>query len=90
MPVYDFKCSECSTVFEIKRSPRQLDDVRCPECDAPAKRVFTPVGAIFKGSGFHTTDYRKQPAGATKSHKCPSADSSSSECSSCPASDSSD
>lgn len=90
MPVYDFKCSECSTVFEIKRSPKQRDDVHCPECESPAKRVFTPVGVVFKGSGFHTTDYRKQPAETKEPPKCPSVDSSSSECSNCPASDSSD
>jgi len=23
------------------------------------QKVFRPVGIIFKGSGFHTTDYRK-------------------------------
>jgi predicted nucleic acid-binding Zn ribbon protein len=32
------------------------------------RKVFRPVGIIFKGSGFHVTDYRKpekkEPAGS--------------------------
>jgi len=34
----------------------------CPVCGGTARRLFTSVGVIFKGSGFHATDYRKPPA----------------------------
>jgi predicted nucleic acid-binding Zn ribbon protein len=37
----------------------------CTDCGADAKRVFTPVGVAFKGSGFHNTDYRTQPSEPT-------------------------
>ena len=30
----------------------------CPECGAPATRVFYPVGVVFKGQGFYKTDSR--------------------------------
>jgi len=90
MPTYDMRCSECDTVFEVRRSPGDLDDVCCPDCGGATKRVFTPVGVVFKGSGFHNTDYRPKTGDAKEASaeggSCPSKDSSSPECSSCPAS----
>ena len=35
---------------------------KCERCGRAVRRVFTPVGIIFKGSGWHITDYRKTPA----------------------------
>jgi predicted nucleic acid-binding Zn ribbon protein len=36
------------------------------------RKVFGPVGIIFKGSGFHTTDYRKpEKKGAGEPKKQP-------------------
>jgi len=90
MPTYDMRCSECDTVFEVRRSPGDLDGVCCPDCGGAAKRVFTPVGVVFKGSGFHNTDYRPKAAdvkeASAETGSCPSKDSSSPACSSCPAS----
>lgn len=89
MPSYDFKCEPCESTFEITRSVSDRSDVCCPECGAVAKRVFTPVGVVFKGSGFHNTDYRPKKsdggkeADAEKPAACPSANSG---CKGCPAS----
>ena len=30
----------------------------CIYCKSEARRVFSPVGIIFKGSGFYSTDYK--------------------------------
>ena len=35
---------------------------KCERCGRAVRRVFSPVGIIFKGSGWHITDYRKTPA----------------------------
>lgn len=96
MPTYDYRCPACEDVFEIVRPVGSTDEVRCASCDVPAKRVFTPVGVVFKGSGFHNTDYRSRPAddsapktakteGAPSAPACPAA-SGGGSCSSCPAS----
>ncbi|MDP2182574.1 MAG: zinc ribbon domain-containing protein [Actinomycetota bacterium] len=87
MPAYDFRCTACDTVFEISRRAGSVDAVCCPQCDSDAtKRVFTPVGVVFKGSGFHTTDYRKKPAAeSVPEPACPSASGDSASCASCPA-----
>jgi predicted nucleic acid-binding Zn ribbon protein len=31
----------------------------CPNCKGPIKRLISAAGIIFKGSGFHITDYSK-------------------------------
>jgi putative FmdB family regulatory protein len=37
----------------------------CPECDKNTlRKVYTPVGIVFKGSGFYATDNRS-PSGAS-------------------------
>ena len=65
MPAYDYKCPACENVFEITRGIRDADVVTCPECATQAKHIYSPVGIVFKGTGFHNTDYRKkEPASA--------------------------
>jgi putative FmdB family regulatory protein len=82
MPAYDFRCTECATVFEVNRSMGTKGDEACPECGAVSTKVFSPVGVAFKGTGFHNTDYRPRPK--EESGACPSPGDSSS-CASCPA-----
>ena len=59
MPVYEYSCAECGEQFEQYREVTARSAARCPECGGPGQKVFRPVGIIFKGSGFHSTDYRK-------------------------------
>jgi len=63
MPVYEYKCKNCHYRFELKQSfkDNSNDDsiVICPKCGGNAKRIFSPVSIIFKGSGFYTTDAKR-------------------------------
>jgi len=59
MPVYEYACAECGHHFEQYRKVTEPPPRRCPKCRGRVKKVFRPVGIIFKGSGFHVTDYRK-------------------------------
>lgn len=61
MPAYDYRCPSCDDVFEVVRAFTDREPVICAECGTTAKRLFTPVGVVFKGSGFHNTDYRPRP-----------------------------
>ena len=61
MPLYVYRCTRCDHLFEVYHAVGGTPGP-CPVCGGPARRVFTSVGLIFKGSGFHTTDYRKSPA----------------------------
>ncbi len=63
MPIYEYECESCKARFE-KRQPVTAEPLKeCPRCGAAVHRVIFPVGIIFKGSGFYTTDNRKLPAG---------------------------
>jgi putative FmdB family regulatory protein len=83
MPLYDYRCTACGTTFEVSRQVGQAGEECCPECGGGAKRVFTPVGVHFKGSGFHNTDYRPKPKDTAPA--CPAGSDTSSTCDNCPA-----
>jgi len=91
MPAYDYRCPACDDLFEVTRPASARDEVCCPSCGTVAKRVFTPVGVVFKGSGFHNTDYKPRPkedapasSPASEAPSCPAAKDGGG-CSSCPA-----
>ncbi|MGV8082699.1 MAG: FmdB family zinc ribbon protein [Coriobacteriia bacterium] len=83
MPTYDYRCSACDKNFEVSRPMgKAAAEEDCPECGAPASRVFVPVGVAFKGAGFYNTDYKRSSESAPSA--CPSAQAGGS-CASCPA-----
>ncbi len=59
MPLYEYECSTCGTTFEQMRHFNDASVQQCPHGHAGVRRVFAPAGIIFKGSGFYTTDYRR-------------------------------
>lgn len=69
MPIYTYLCENCGVQFE--RQQKFSDDPlkRCPECNKNSlRKVYLPVGIVFKGSGFYATDHRSPSGqrGATK------------------------
>jgi putative FmdB family regulatory protein len=70
MPVYEYECKECSNRFE-KMQPITADPLKeCPNCGQNAlRRVFHPVGVIFKGSGWYITDNRNSSNNGSKETK---------------------
>lgn len=73
MPIYTYRCENCGIRFERQQSFSDQPLTRCPECNKKAlRKVYTPVGIVFKGSGFYATDHRS-PSGGQSSGK--SADS---------------
>ena len=58
MPVYEYECTRCPSRFEVKRGFDEDSPVSCPSCGSRARRLFSPVPVIFKGSGFYATDSR--------------------------------
>ena len=52
MPTYDFKCEECETTFELSLSFDNKDMQYCEDCEKPLVRIYAPVAAIFRGTGW--------------------------------------
>lgn len=59
MPLYDYQCSNCQKVLEIRHGFNDTYAEPCPACGGDLKRVFNPAPIVFKGSGFYVTDSRK-------------------------------
>ncbi|MBV8171895.1 MAG: FmdB family transcriptional regulator [Candidatus Eremiobacteraeota bacterium] len=81
MPTYDYRCKQCGTTHEIAHGFNDPRPTTCPSCGGALARVFHPVGVVFKGSGFHKTDYsssglKKESAdtGAAKTDSAASSD----------------
>ena len=59
MPLYDYQCSNCGKVTEVRHGFNDTHDEPCASCGGKLTRVFNPAPILFKGSGFYITDSRK-------------------------------
>ena len=60
MPTYQYACTECGERLEAVQSFSDAPLTECPSCGGRLRKVFSPVGIVFKGSGFYRTDSRGQ------------------------------
>jgi putative FmdB family regulatory protein len=69
MPTYQYACTQCGERLEVVQSFSDDPLTECPACHGRLRKVFAPVGVVFKGSGFYKTDSRtsSKPAGASTS-----------------------
>lgn len=66
MPVYTYRCENCGVQFDRTQKFSESPLVICPECGKKTlRKVYSPVGIVFKGSGFYATDHRS-PSGAAR------------------------
>jgi putative FmdB family regulatory protein len=62
MPTYEYACTECGNRIEVVQSISEAPLTTCTVCGGALRKVFSPVGIVFKGSGFYRTDSRGKPA----------------------------
>ena len=69
MPTYQYACTECGE--QLEKVQKFSDDplTECPVCDGRLRKVFSPVGIVFKGSGFYRTDSRSGSNGSVTGAK---------------------
>ncbi|HVN14317.1 MAG TPA: FmdB family zinc ribbon protein [Anaerolineales bacterium] len=73
MPVYTYRCENCGVQFERHQSFNDAPLKVCPECrKRTLKKVLSPVGIVFKGSGFYATDHRSPSGSNSRSSEKPS------------------
>lgn len=77
MPIYTYRCDNCGVQFDHRQSFTEPQIKICPECGKKAiHKVYTPVGIVFKGSGFYATDHRSPSGQTNKTHTEDKAESS--------------
>ncbi len=59
MPTYQYTCTDCGEPVEALQKFTDEPLRVCAACGGRLRKVFSPVGIVFKGSGFYRTDSRK-------------------------------
>ena len=78
MPTYEYACAECGERLEAVQKFSDDPLTECPACHGRLRKVFSPVGIVFKGSGFYRTDSRRSASvnGSSANGSSSSSDSS--------------
>ena len=66
MPTYEYACAECGERLEAVQKFTDDPLTDCPACDGRLRKLFSPVGIVFKGSGFYRTDSRSSTVNGSK------------------------
>jgi putative FmdB family regulatory protein len=67
MPVYEYACTACGERTEAKQSFTDPPLEECPVCGGKLRKLYSPVGIVFKGSGFYSTDAKKKSSSTSSS-----------------------
>jgi putative FmdB family regulatory protein len=81
MPIYEYRCSKCDTVFELIQRFSDAPLTVHEGCGGAVERLISVSGLHFKGTGFYITDYKnagaeggKTEGGKTETGKTESGD----------------
>lgn len=80
MPTYEYECSACRRIFEVRQRISEPALETCEACGGAVRRLLSSTPFILKGGGWHVTDYpsesrkkalasEKSTAGGDKSDK---------------------
>jgi len=86
VPTYQYVCTECGGQLEAVQKFTDDPLTVHEDCGGRLRKVFSPVGIVFKGSGFYRTDSRS--SGSSNSTSSTSAAKSSDSSASSTSSDS--
>lgn len=67
MPTYEYACTACGERTEARQSFTDPPLTECPHCRGKLRKLYSPVGIVFKGSGFYSTDAKKSSSSSSSS-----------------------
>jgi putative FmdB family regulatory protein len=56
VPIYEYACTACGERTEARQGFDDPPLEECPRCGGRLRKLYSPVGIVFKGSGFYSTD----------------------------------
>ncbi|UCG77805.1 MAG: FmdB family transcriptional regulator [Nitrospirota bacterium] len=71
MPIYEYKCSDCSEEMEFIQKFSDDPIEECPKCKGRLEKLISANSFVLKGSGWYKTDY---VSGSQKSEQSDSKD----------------
>jgi putative FmdB family regulatory protein len=69
VPTYQYTCTDCGEPVEAVQKFTDAPLTVCAACGGRLRKVFSPVGIVFKGSGFYRTDSRNGSSSAAVAAK---------------------
>ena len=57
MPIYQYQCEKCNTIFEELLNKPSDKKGKCPNCESPSKKIPTNITFILKGPGWAADSY---------------------------------
>ncbi|HQZ83732.1 MAG TPA: zinc ribbon domain-containing protein [Pyrinomonadaceae bacterium] len=75
MPIYEYKCKQCGTVYEKRQNVSDAPLTNCEKCHGELEKQWSLSGFQFKGGGWYVTDYA---GGSKKTEKSTAGESTSS------------
>ena len=60
MPTYSYKYLDSDETFDVYQSFTESDLTVSPVDGRPVRKVFSPIGVSFSGSGFYRNDSRSE------------------------------
>lgn len=57
MPIYEYKCEKCGTVFDLKQNFSDEPVTVHEGCGGAVERLISAPTFQFKGTGWYVTDY---------------------------------
>jgi putative FmdB family regulatory protein len=78
VPTYQYACTECGEQLEAVQKFTDDPLTVCPACSGRLRKLFSPVGIVFKGSGFYRNDSRSSVSSGKKDKQLNGASGSSS------------
>ena len=76
MPTYEYECSKCPRVFEVRQRITEAPLTTCDVCGGPVRRLLSAAPFILKGEGWYVTDYPSEARKKATKAESPSSDSS--------------
>jgi putative FmdB family regulatory protein len=67
MPLYEYKCTKCGSVFEVLQKVHDPPLKKCVHCQGIVKKLLSPPALQFKGNGWYVTDYAPKKRGDSES-----------------------
>lgn len=77
MPIYEYACTACGERVEARQSFTDPPLEDCDICGGKLRKLYSPVGIVFKGSGFYANDGKKEKKGSNSSSGSGSSEGSS-------------
>ena len=59
MPLYEYECKKCGSVFEVLQKLSDPALTVHDHCGGVLEKLLSPPAFQFKGSGWYVTDYAK-------------------------------